>query len=81
MPIYEYACRSCAHEFEALVLKTTVPVCPECESVDLERLLSRSVVRSESTKQMASRAARQRDARQAAERTHAQHEYERNHDR
>ena len=81
MPIYEYACRSCAHEFEALVLKTTVPVCPECESVDLERLLSRPVVRSESTREQVSRDVKRRDARQAAEKTHAQRQYERNHDR
>lgn len=32
MPIYEYACRSCGHEFEA-ILKTTdpAPPCPKCD--------------------------------------------------
>ncbi len=40
MPIYEYKCRSCSDEFELLVLGKTVPVCPSCQSQDLEQLLS-----------------------------------------
>ena len=40
MPIYEYKCRSCAAEFELLVLGKTVPACPSCQSQDLEQLLS-----------------------------------------
>jgi len=42
MPIYEYACRACGHQFEHLLLPTatTDPVCPECRSPDLEKLLS-----------------------------------------
>ena len=79
MPIYEYACRSCARQFEALVLKNTVPACPECESRDLERLLSPPVVRSESTRQQVSSYVKQRDAGQAAEKAHAQQQYERSH--
>lgn len=40
MPIYEYACHQCGHEFEALVRSGTVPECPTCHSVDLEKQLS-----------------------------------------
>lgn len=40
MPIYEYACRDCTHEFEALVRTGTVPACPACGSVELEKQLS-----------------------------------------
>jgi putative FmdB family regulatory protein len=40
MPIFEYACRSCGHRFEALVFGGKVPPCPECEGADLEKLLS-----------------------------------------
>lgn len=40
MPIYEYACHQCGHEFEALVRQSTVPECPSCHSTDLDKLLS-----------------------------------------
>ena len=80
MPIYEYACRSCAHEFEALVRGTTTPVCPACRSEKLERRFSLPAVRSESTRDLVKRDVKQRDARQAAERTRAQRQYEANHD-
>ena len=80
MPIYEYACRSCANQFEALVRKATVPECPECRSQDLDRLLSLPVVKSESTRQQVRRDVKRRDARQAAETTYTQRQYEANHD-
>jgi putative FmdB family regulatory protein len=40
MPIYEYACRACAHRFETLVRGDAVPECPTCHGTDLERTLS-----------------------------------------
>lgn len=40
MPIYEYACQDCGREFEALVRSTTVPECPDCHSISLEKKLS-----------------------------------------
>ena len=40
MPIYEYACHQCGHEFEALIRQSTVPECPSCRGTDLEKLLS-----------------------------------------
>jgi putative FmdB family regulatory protein len=40
MPIYEYACRDCGHEFEALVRSSTVPECPTCHSTGLDKQLS-----------------------------------------
>lgn len=40
MPIYEYACSGCGHEFEALIRSSTVPECPQCHSHDLNKLLS-----------------------------------------
>lgn len=40
MPIYEYACRDCGHEFEKLVRSDTVPDCPQCHSTQLEKQLS-----------------------------------------
>ncbi len=40
MPIYEYTCKDCANQFEALVRTDTIPECPSCHSKDLEKLLS-----------------------------------------
>ena len=40
MPIYEYACHGCGHEFETLVRSGTVPECPSCSSTDLGKKLS-----------------------------------------
>ena len=80
MPIYEYVCRGCAHQFEALVRASTLPVCPQCQGEDLERLLSLPAVKSETTRALALRAAKRRDSRQAQERDHAQRQYEASHD-
>lgn len=40
MPLYEYACRSCQHQFELLVREHTVLECPECHGIELEKQLS-----------------------------------------
>jgi len=38
--MYEYACRSCEHSFEALVFGGDDVACPKCEGENLERLMS-----------------------------------------
>jgi putative FmdB family regulatory protein len=42
VPILEYSCRACGHQFEFLKLPGTANVakCPACQGEDLERLLS-----------------------------------------
>jgi len=40
MPIYEYGCNKCGHEFETLVRSSTVPDCPNCHSTSLDKKLS-----------------------------------------
>lgn len=40
MPIYDYQCLNCNKTFELLVRSTTVLACPECGSVQLEKLVS-----------------------------------------
>jgi putative FmdB family regulatory protein len=46
MPIFEYECRACGHEFEQLVRTGDVPACPACQGQDLEKLLSLSAISS-----------------------------------
>ena len=41
MPIYEYACKTCATRFETLVRSAGEEVhCPACSGAELEKLIS-----------------------------------------
>ena len=40
MPIYEYVCRQCNHQFELLVRDGDKPACPSCGRRRLSKLLS-----------------------------------------
>ncbi len=40
MPIFEYICQECQHEFEALVFGRDKAVCPKCQSKKLSPQLS-----------------------------------------
>jgi len=42
MPIYEYQCRSCGHEFEAIQKVSEDPLkeCPACGDLELNKLVS-----------------------------------------
>ncbi|MGH7503927.1 MAG: FmdB family zinc ribbon protein [Longimicrobiales bacterium] len=81
MPLYEYSCTACGEAFELLVRKDTVPACPACTSTSVERLSSLTTVKSSTTRDKAMRAAKKRDATQAADRMHDQLKYEESHDR
>ncbi len=56
MPLFDFRCRACGHEFEALVRPGTEPACPSCQGLDLERQLSTFAVSSrEKTKASAAK--------------------------
>ena len=80
MPIYEYVCKACGHEFEKLVRGGKTSVCISCESADVERVFSLPNVKSETTKAQAMQAAKRRDKAQGTERIQAQIAYEKSHD-
>jgi putative FmdB family regulatory protein len=40
MPIFEYICQECQHEFEALVFGRDKAACPQCQSKKLNPQLS-----------------------------------------
>jgi len=40
MPIYEYHCDKCNRDFEYLVIGKADPVCPDCSSTSVCRLMS-----------------------------------------
>jgi len=43
MPIYEYTCKDCGEDFEALVFisSTKKPECPRCKGTNLNKKISR----------------------------------------
>jgi putative FmdB family regulatory protein len=48
MPIFEYICRDCHHQFETLVTAERRPKCPTCDGRDLEKQLSTFAVSAKS---------------------------------
>lgn len=79
MPIFEYACRGCQHEFEQLIRTGDSPRCPKCGGQDLEKLLSHVAMSSENTRQLNFNRARQAAKRVQRDKDHAQWEYEKKH--
>jgi putative FmdB family regulatory protein len=78
MPIYEYRCESCGHEFEQLIRTGDTPACPSCKGQSLARLLSHVSMSSENTRQLNFNKAGRRQARQR-DKDVAQAEYEKKH--
>jgi len=58
MPIYDYTCKKCQHNFELLVLSSTVPACPSCGSKRLLTLISAPIAPGKSVAVMAAGRAR-----------------------
>jgi len=79
MPIWEYSCQTCGHQFELLVRGTTTPACKACGSENLTRLISLPAVKSSGSHELAMKAARKRDKKLGAENARAQREYEEHH--
>jgi putative FmdB family regulatory protein len=61
MPIYDFACRACGHEFEALVRpQDAAPACPSCRSTDLQRLISSFALSTDERREAAALSSRKR---------------------
>ena len=75
MPIYEYECRHCGHQFEYLVLPTSPAAkCPACHKKSLKQLISMFAASSEATRRANFASARKRASVQQKEKAHAEHE-------
>ena len=74
MPIFEYKCSACGHDFELLVLASDRPACPECESEDLEKQLSLSAMSSDGTRKRNLAGAKERARKTAEDKAHAEHD-------
>lgn len=74
MPVFEYKCRKCGHQFEYLVLHSSPrPECPTCHEQDLEQLISLCSMSSEATKQANLGAAQAKAAAVRNERQRQEH--------
>ena len=84
MPLFDYRCRACGHQFEALVRAQDAPPheCPECHAGELERLLSvfapssSGMRQASAAKQVASAARKGRQETAAMDRDHDAHRHE-----
>jgi putative FmdB family regulatory protein len=81
VPLYDFQCKSCHHEFEALVRTGDVPECPTCHSRDLERLLSAFAVDSADRRQAAVKKERRRQIAGRKDAVIAEEEYRQKHDK
>ena len=83
MPIYEYECRDCRHQFEFLALpgSADLPQCPSCQGVELDRLLSGFAVSSAELSSARVQVARKQIARSkdTKDKQVAQADYEKEH--
>ena len=79
MPIYEYECRDCHHRFEAIVRVNDSPVCPSCESANLERLISMFAVDAPGTRSKALSAIQKTNAKVTNDKLMADYEYDKKH--
>jgi putative FmdB family regulatory protein len=53
MPIYEYVCRDCGHQFEYLIRGDEKPSCPSCGRASLTKQLSVPAAHTGTTSQNA----------------------------
>ena len=79
MPLFDFRCTACQHQFEALVRGSTAPVCAACGSDVLEKLLSLPGIKTEHTHGLAMQAAKRRDKAEGVDRMHEQRKYEQSH--
>ncbi len=49
MPIYEFKCQSCEHQFEKLIFPgdDPTPPCPKCQAPRVEKLMSAGAIRAQ----------------------------------
>jgi putative FmdB family regulatory protein len=74
MPIFEYQCRGCGHQFEFLIIPSSPTAsCPSCKSKKLDQQISLCSVSSESTRAAGLRAAKKRDQVRGKEMAHEEH--------
>jgi putative FmdB family regulatory protein len=78
MPLFDFRCRQCGHEFEALV-RTGHPAVCSCGGTDLEQLPSGFAVSSSTSRKANLDAVRKKGAQARKEKLQAEHSYMQKH--
>ena len=74
MPIYEYQCEKCKHQFEYLVLPSSPAAeCPSCHHKKLQKMISLCAVSSEGTRQSHLNRERKKYSKINKEKQHEEH--------
>jgi putative FmdB family regulatory protein len=82
MPLYDFRCRGCGHEFEMLVRAgDDAAACPACKGGDVERLLSTFAVSYAEKTQAAAKASRKQQIAARKDALIADEEYRQKHDK
>ena len=81
MPLYDFRCKSCGHEFEGLVRAGDVPRCPSCNGTDLERQLPIVAVSTEERRRESVKRERKRQIAGRKDALIAEEEYRQKHDK
>jgi len=80
MPLFDFVCKRCQHEFEALVRPGSTPECPSCHGRDLERQVSTFAVDSAELRAASAKDARKRQIAKRKDSYIAEEEYRKKHD-
>jgi putative FmdB family regulatory protein len=81
MPLHDFHCRTCGHEFEALVRAQDPPIhCPSCSGADFDKLLSGFAVSTAEKTHAAAKKARQRQVAANRDKVVADEEYRKEHE-
>jgi putative FmdB family regulatory protein len=82
MPLYDFRCRACGHEFEVLVRPgDEPPACPSCHKREIDRLLSTFAVSYAEKTAAAAKDSRRRQIAARKDALIADEEYRQKHDK
>jgi putative FmdB family regulatory protein len=81
MPIFDFQCRACGHEFEALIRTQDPPAaCPSCRSGDVEKRLSGFALKTSERSAAAALDSRKRQVRANQDKIVADEDYRKEHE-
>lgn len=81
MPLFDFRCRRCDHQFEALVRPQDPQLtCPACQSDDLERLQSAFALHTDERRAAAALDSRRRQIKANKDKIVADEEYRKEHE-